>query len=117
MPLPIKCKVICDGVFIYPKKFHLRWILTDLQEYDENIYDDAGFDYDHRLEIEAYWKSRWESVHQSLSKEIQRFERLQRDLKETFDNIQETTSLKLWETKIDQFKNQLSMVRRDENFD
>lgn len=114
MPLPIKCKVVCDGVFIYPKKFHLRWILTDLQEYDEKVYDDAGFDYDHRLEIEAYWKTQWESIHKSISKQIQRYEKLQCELKETFDNIQETSSLKLWETKIEQFKQQLSMIRKDE---
>ena len=114
MPLPIKCKVVCDGAFIYPKKFHLRWILTDLQEYDENVYDDAGFDYDHRVEIEAYWKEQLQIVEQLLEKQIYKFQKMKGELKETFDHIQETTSLKLWETKIEKFKQQLLMVRKDE---
>ena len=39
---------------------------------------------------------------------------MKRELNENFEHIQETASLKLWESKIEQFKQQLSMVRKDE---
>lgn len=49
----ITVSIICDGMFIYPTKFGLRWVISEMKECDtqsDEIIPDIG-------ELENYWKS------------------------------------------------------------
>jgi hypothetical protein len=48
-----KKKIVCDGLYIYPDKFGLRWIITEIQEYQEP--EDISPDMD---ELLIYWKDK-----------------------------------------------------------
>jgi hypothetical protein len=53
LPKTIYIKLICDGLFIYPKRFGLRWIVDSIQEFQEDIHEISP-DYD---DIIQYWQS------------------------------------------------------------
>jgi hypothetical protein len=49
----VSLKIVCDGLYIYPDKFGLRWIITEIQEYQEP--EDISPDMD---ELLIYWKDK-----------------------------------------------------------
>jgi len=49
----VSLKIVCDGLYIYSDKFGLRWIITEIQEYQEP--EDIGPDMD---ELVVYWKDK-----------------------------------------------------------
>lgn len=53
-PKNVRCTIVCDGLFIYPRKFGMRWIVRELGEYKEDpeeILPDVP-------EILEHWKER-----------------------------------------------------------
>lgn len=53
--LSIRCKIKCEGIYIYPKKFLLRWIITSIDEYDEDAdINEVTIDNEEKQEIERY---------------------------------------------------------------
>jgi hypothetical protein len=49
----VSLKIVCDGLYIYPDKFGLRWIIQEIQEYQEP--EDISPDID---ELVIYWKDK-----------------------------------------------------------
>lgn len=115
MPISIRCKVQCDGLFIYPKKFQLRWILTTFNEYDEESHlEEVSIDPEERREIEEYWTEQYQGVVEKITviKEKQeqillKCKNVQEELESLFGQIKETESLNEWNLKIEAFKKRL----------
>jgi len=112
MPIQMRCKIQCDGMFIYSKKFELRWILTAFNEYDEeNNLEEISIDPEERLEIEDYWKEQYDGAIEKLKKFQDKQEDIllkcknnQRDMETLFEKIKETECLADWNLKIDSLK-------------
>lgn len=54
LPKSIHIKLLCDGLFIYPKRFGLRWIVESIQEIPEET-EDIIPDYE---DIIQYWQEK-----------------------------------------------------------
>lgn len=57
--------IMCDGMFIYPTKFGLRWVISEMKECDtqsDEILPDIG-------ELENYWKSQSKQYLEQLTDE------------------------------------------------
>lgn len=69
--------IVCDGLYIYPDKYGLRWVITEIREYQEpeDISPDMG-------ELVAYWKDK-------ITGRIQRLEQSLLNLKNIYEHINE----------------------------
>jgi len=106
MPIPIKCKIVCEGLYIYAKQFTLRWTLSNIDEYVEDT--DLEMDSEQRMEIEEYWRIKCDEQNKSLEEKIGQLRGYQEKMWRELREIQESVSLKEWNLKIDQMKNILS---------
>lgn len=53
-PIEVSLTIFCDGMFIYPTRFGLRWIISEIKECENNAEDicpDIG-------ELEEFWKDK-----------------------------------------------------------
>ena len=57
LPAPYHVTLHCDGLFIYPDRFGLRWIIHSIKEYKEDP-DDIVPEY---AEIISYWEEKIEA--------------------------------------------------------
>lgn len=57
LPAPYHITLICDGLFIYPERFGLRWIIRSIKEHKEDP-DDIVPEY---AEIISYWEEKVEA--------------------------------------------------------
>lgn len=71
----VSLKIVCDGLYIYPDKFGLRWIITEIQEYQEP--EDICPDMD---ELVIYWKDK-------ATRYIEGLEARKTDLEQEIQNI------------------------------
>lgn len=72
LPKTIHIKLLCDGLFIYPKRFGLRWIVDSIQEFQEDIHEISP-DYD---DIIQYWQSRVDSAKLEIKQKLESMDRL-----------------------------------------
>lgn len=73
----VSLKIVCDGLYIYPDKFGLRWIITEIQEYQEP--EDISPDID---ELIIYWKDK-------AVRHISELEIMKSELEDKIAHIQE----------------------------
>lgn len=73
----VSLKIVCDGLYIYPDKFGLRWIITEIQEYQEP--EDITPDMD---ELVVYWKDKAE-------RRIEELEAQKKDIETEIENLHE----------------------------
>lgn len=104
LPISIQCKVKCDGLFIYPKKFSLRWTLSDLHEYEDVLQEDMDIDTEQRLSIEAYWKQHSQRILKDYDLKIQEYKSFQEQLREQVSRMEQASSLIQWELEIEKIK-------------
>lgn len=57
LPAPYYVTLVCDGLFIYPDRFGLRWIVRSIKEYQEDP-DDIVPEY---AEIITFWEEKIEA--------------------------------------------------------
>ena len=72
LPKTIHIKLLCDGLFIYPKRFGLRWIVDSIQEFQEDIHEISP-DYD---DIIQYWQSRVDTAKIETKQKLESMDRL-----------------------------------------
>jgi hypothetical protein len=85
LPKNITITITCDGMFIYPTKFGLRWIIQEMKEFqeEEDISPEAG-------DILEYWEEKAISKIQQLQKEKESCEERMKKLQEVIDKIQQS---------------------------
>lgn len=52
-PVEVSLTIICDGMVIYPKRFGIRWVISEITQYDnqcDEMIPDVG-------ELESFWKN------------------------------------------------------------
>lgn len=104
LPISVQCKIKCDGLFIYPKKFSLRWTLTELNEYEDVIPEELEIDTEQRLSIEDYWKERCQTTLSMYQRKIEAFQILQSNLIQQVSQMEKASSLNQWEMEIEKLK-------------
>jgi len=112
MPIQMLCKISCDGLFIYPKKFQLRWMITTMDEYDEeNHINDISIDTSEKIEIEDFWKQQYDEIAEKIIATekkhldiLEKCKQYKQQLQKHLENIQQTDSLKEWNESIESFK-------------
>lgn len=78
----VSLKIVCDGLYIYPDKFGLRWIITEIQEYQEP--EDIGPDMD---ELVLYWKDKAERHIDELERQKNQLADKIAELKQICENM------------------------------
>ena len=78
----VSLKIVCDGLYIYPDKFGLRWIILEIQEYQEP--EDISPDID---ELVLYWKDKADRQIKELESKKNELEQKISDLTEISKNL------------------------------
>lgn len=78
----VSLTLICDGLYIYPDKFGLRWIITEISEYQEP--EDISPDMN---ELVMYWKDKATRYIEDLERKKNELETKIVNLKEVCKNI------------------------------
>jgi hypothetical protein len=71
----VSLTLICDGLYIYPNKFGLRWVITEIQEYQEP--EDIGPDID---ELVAEWKEKIQTRIEEFEEKIQKLKNIHKNI-------------------------------------
>lgn len=100
-PQLVQCTVVCDGLFIYPKKFGLRWVIREIGEYQEQEHEDILPEVQ---DIVEHWTERGNTFLQKLDEKIkmlmERREQVARQLE------------KIREVEIYQLEEEVEVLRR-----
>ena len=119
MPIPVKCSIKCDGMFIYPKKFNLRWTLVGFNEFEDNG-QEIEIDLEERLSIENYWKTKYEQKIELLNMEIKEHnliieekEKMKDQLENYFHKIKQIENLNEWDSEIERFRSIIVQIGRE----
>jgi hypothetical protein len=78
----VSLKIVCDGLYIFPDKFGLRWIITEIQEYQEP--EDISPDMD---ELVLYWKDKAAKYIEELKSKKNELEDKIADLTDICENM------------------------------
>ena len=78
----VSLTIVCDGLYIYPDKFGLRWIITEIREYQEP--EDISPDMN---ELVMYWKDKATQYIEDLEIKKGVLEKKITTLTEIFNNI------------------------------
>lgn len=121
--LSIRCKIKCEGVYIYPKKFLLRWIITAIDEYDEDVdINEIIIDNEERQEIEKYWKDNYETFIAKLNQNKQKcmdmlveYKNIQEKTEQLFKQIDKSENMNEWDLNINKFKNFIMSCNENKN--
>jgi len=119
MPVAVKCSIKCDGLFIYQKKFNLRWTLTGFNEFEDNG-QEIEIDLEERLSIEKYWEKQYEEKINQIDSKIQEYqnmikekEKIKDQLIDHFNKIQTIENLNEWDSEIDIFRSIIVQIGRE----
>ena len=101
LPISIKCTLKCDGLFVYPTYFQLRWTLVQIDEFEDI---ELEIDTDERLSIETYWKTLVEKKSKEIRQHIESLYQQEDLLKRTIQRMEQSVSMNEWELEIEQLR-------------
>lgn len=101
LPISIKCTLKCDGLFVYPTYFQLRWTVVQMDEYEDI---EIEIDTEERLSIETYWKLQVAQKLKELRHQIQLLYQKETLLNDCIQRMEQSVSMNKWELEIEQLR-------------
>jgi len=121
LPVSVTCKIKCEGLYIYPNKCLIRWIVSSIDEYnDDDEIDYMIIDSAEKIEINNYWEEQHNQYIDDKNNKIKEYLDKIEDCKNKqnastimLDKIKNSESINEWNAKIEEFKNMIMSNKMD----